>query len=545
MRGNIGFVVTQYHTELLDFLFELVHTKYNIILYIEDDDYNNLTFLRRKFKFIQKSFLNYFIDDYTNDVCFKYINLSHLELIVESIKKYKLNNNKILFLVHILEEMTLLQNSFSSFNYFIVSNQLNGDLMIPISNEPFLRLHNLHKIYDNLYKKLGPNKKINIIKIGWMNDIDNNIYNKILSLENVQLTIFTRRLTDDLDKLISKYKNINAQYEKTTEYIHNFICSNNIKFVLHVPNSVGIWSGSISFALNNNLILLTNNEAISNYNIPQEYCLSYELNSDVLQDKLNSTYFIDTRDENILQTYRNKISMENLSILEKKLNINNKDNIYIELNNKRVSVNGHAYQDLFVINVNKFKRSGYFVEIGSAWPKHTNNTYILEKHFDWRGIMIEYDESYLESYITERPNSVHVIKDATKIDYLELFKQNNVPETVDYLQIDLEVDNESTLQVIKLFDRDVFDKYKFATITFEHDFYRGDFYNTRYISRQILHKRGYVLLFPDVGIGIDTDFSSFEDWWVHPDLVDSEYIKKHYNNNTKSITCNEIIKKMF
>ena len=90
----------------------------------------------------------------------------------------------------------------------------------------------------------------------------------------------------------------------------------------------------------------------------------------------------------------------------------------------------------------------------------------------------------------------------------------------------------------------LFDKYKFATITFEHDFYRGDFYDTRYISRQILHKRGYVLLFPDVGIGIDTNFSSFEDWWVHPDLVNSEFIKKHYNN-TNSITCHQIIKKMF
>ena len=33
MRGNIGFVVTQYHTELLDFLFELVYEKYNIIIY--------------------------------------------------------------------------------------------------------------------------------------------------------------------------------------------------------------------------------------------------------------------------------------------------------------------------------------------------------------------------------------------------------------------------------------------------------------------------------------------------------------------------------
>lgn len=202
--------------------------------------------------------------------------------------------------------------------------------------------------------------------------------------------------------------------------------------------------------------------------------------------------------------------------------------------------NGQAFQDVFVINANKNKKCGYYIEIGSAWPKHTNNTYILEKEFDWMGIMVEYNSNYLESYKKERPNSIHVISDATEIDYLELFRHNNVPRNVEYLQIDLEVDNESTLKVIKLFDKYVFDNYKFGTITFEHDFYRGDFYNTRYISRQILHKRGYILLFPDVGLGKDTNFSSFEDWWVHPDLIDPEFIKKHYNN-CKALNCNEIV----
>jgi hypothetical protein len=413
--------------------------------------------------------------------------------------------------------------------------------MIPISNLPFITLNSHHKILDESYKKFGENKMINIIKIGWVTKIDNDIYDKILSLKNVQLTIFTKGLSEDLNKLMLKYKNVKVEIDKSTEYIYRYISLNNIKFVLHIPNSVGIWSGSISFALNNNLILLTNNEVISNYNIPDEYCLSY---SDELENELNNRYVIDTRDENKLQIYKNNISIENLFILDKKLNSKNDDNFYFELNNTKFDVNGHAYQDLFVLFANNFKKSGYYVEIGSAWPKHTNNTYVLEKCFDWKGIMIEYDNNYLESYKLERPNSIHVIKDATKIDYLNLFKLNSVPENVDYLQIDLEVDNESTLKVIKLFDKYVFDKYKFATITFEHDFYRGDFYNTRYISRQILHKRGYVLLFPDVGIGIDTNFSSFEDWWVHPDLVNEEFIKKHYNNNINAITRNSIVTKM-
>lgn len=542
MRGNIGFVLSEYHTELLDFLFELLHVKYNIILYIENDDYNNLKFLKKKFKFIQKSFFKYFIEDYKNNFCFKYIILSHLDFIINDIKDNNLSQNKLLFLVHNSKEMNLLKDSFSNFDYFIVSNQLKGDCMTPISNYPVIKLNDYRKFDNDIYKKYGVNKMINIVKIGWVLDIDNVVYDKILSLKNVQLTVFTKDMSKELYTLISKYKNINVELAKSTEYIYNYIVSNNIKFVLHVPNSVGIWSGSISFALNNNLILLTNNEAISNYNIPDEYCLSYEVSGDVLENRLTSKYFIDTRDEHALQTYRNKVSMKNLSVLEKKLKTNISDNIYIELDNKRLEINGHAYQDLFVLFANNFKERGYYVEIGSAWPKHTNNTYVLETEFNWQGIMIEYDHRYLESYKKERPNSVHVIKDATTIDYLDLFKKNNVPENVDYLQIDLEVDNESTLKVIKLFDKCIFDKYKFATITFEHDFYRGDFYNTRYISRQILHKRGYVLLFPDVGIGIDTGFSSFEDWWVHPDLINEDFIKKYYDNNINPIMCSNIIK---
>mgnify|MGYP000497946904 CR=1 FL=1 len=80
--------------------------------------------------------------------------------------------------------------------------------------------------------------------------------------------------------------------------------------------------------------------------------------------------------------------MENLSVLEKKLALNNDETIYIELDNKRLQINGHAYQDLFVLFANNFKQNGYFIEIGSAWPRHTNNTYILEKEFRKR---VRYD----------------------------------------------------------------------------------------------------------------------------------------------------------
>lgn len=184
--------------------------------------------------------------------------------------------------------------------------------------------------------------------------------------------------------------------------------------------------------------------------------------------------------------------------------------------------NGQALQDKFVVSVLKNKQNGYFLEIGSNHPKLINNTYILEKELKWKGIMIEYDQNWLSLYKIERPDSIHIINDATKINYNKILKENNSPINIDYLQIDLEVSNCSTLTTLEILNDTVFNEYKFATITFEHDIYDGDKFNTRLRSREIFLNRGYILVFPDVKNGL----CAFEDWYIHPELVDINYIDK-------------------
>jgi hypothetical protein len=181
---------------------------------------------------------------------------------------------------------------------------------------------------------------------------------------------------------------------------------------------------------------------------------------------------------------------------------------------------GQANQDKFVLKILKEKRNGYFLEIGSNDPIHINNTYILEKHYDWKGIMVEYQSRYLASYKEHRPNSIHLINDATTIDYKNVFETNNMPFSFDYLQIDLEANNGSTIQTLEKLDNEIFDTYKFATITFEHDIYHTNFDNTRIKSRDIFKKRGYVCVFED----ISDSGNPYEDWYVHPDLVDMNYV---------------------
>jgi hypothetical protein len=189
-----------------------------------------------------------------------------------------------------------------------------------------------------------------------------------------------------------------------------------------------------------------------------------------------------------------------------------------------------ALQDLFVISILKNKKNGYFLEIGANHPIAGNNTYILEKEYGWKGLMIEYDSSFEQLYKDLRPNSIYNIQDARLVDYRGILDTNEFPCNLDYLQIDLDVDNKSTLDTLILLDNTCFDKYNFATITFEHDIYTGNYFNTRELSREIFQKRGYELVFPDVAVFFEGRHCPFEDWYVHPDLVDMDYVNKIRSN---------------
>lgn len=200
-----------------------------------------------------------------------------------------------------------------------------------------------------------------------------------------------------------------------------------------------------------------------------------------------------------------------------------------------------ASQDAFVLYFNDYKTNKTFLEIGSNHPINGNNSYLLETQYDWKGIMIEYEPEFENLYKLYR-KSKYIIADATKLNYVDILndfcKTNNINNTIDYLQIDLEVENNSTLECLYNFRDNVFDKYTFGVITFEHDFYRDIDKNTRQISRNIFNKFGYILLFPDITLWNDNKYCNFEDWYVHPNLINKKLIDKYLNfklNNHKDI----------
>jgi len=197
-----------------------------------------------------------------------------------------------------------------------------------------------------------------------------------------------------------------------------------------------------------------------------------------------------------------------------------------------------AYQDIFVYSVLNKKYNGTFLEIGSNHPITHNNTYILESKYNWRGLMVEYDSSFEQLYKIHRPKSIYRLQDARLVNYKFILDTNNFPLNIDYLQIDLDVNNKSTLDTLVLLNNTVFDKYKFASITFEHDIYTGNYYDTQTISRRILNERGYILVFENVSVFWQGGYKPFEDWYVHPDLVNMDYINSIKRSG--NITTDEI-----
>ena len=165
-------------------------------------------------------------------------------------------------------------------------------------------------------------------------------------------------------------------------------------------------------------------------------------------------------------------------------------------------------QDIFVLTLYNGKEEGTYVEIGSYLPIDINNTYLLENQFNWRGISYDINNEFVNEFNEVRKNKC-ILKDATKANFKSDFIEANLPNNIDFLQIDIEPAEKS----LSCLENIPFDEYKFGIITFETEFYQeGSKYETP--SRKYLKEKGYKLVVERVGrLG-----KYYEDWYVHESL---------------------------
>jgi len=157
-------------------------------------------------------------------------------------------------------------------------------------------------------------------------------------------------------------------------------------------------------------------------------------------------------------------------------------------------------QDIKVLEFYKYKKNGYFVEIGAYDGITISNTYLLEKCYEWKGICVEalpdkfqelvknrrsininkavydttgeildFSSNDLYSGVTKNidKHTDSLDKPVIKVETITLnhiLEQNNAPNFIDYLTLDTEGSELIILNDIN------FDKYKFGIIHLEHNY---------------------------------------------------------------------------
>lgn len=174
-------------------------------------------------------------------------------------------------------------------------------------------------------------------------------------------------------------------------------------------------------------------------------------------------------------------------------------------------------QDIFVLKMFPDIK-GTYLEIGASHPIDISNTYLLEQN-GWTGLSLEIDNSCQHIWHQKRKNDL-IITNALTFDY------SNLPNYIDYLQLDIEP-SENTLECLK---RLMTYPTRYGCITFEHDYYINP--GTINESREILEQNGYKIF----AGGIATKEGwIYEDWWVDLEKINKENFdlyNKGYNFNS-------------
>lgn len=84
---------------------------------------------------------------------------------------------------------------------------------------------------------------------------------------------------------------------------------------------------------------------------------------------------------------------ETISILRK-----GKQAYYEKLPDIGIAFFSQNKEELIIRSFFQEKRGGFFLDVGSAWPFADNNTFLLEKQFNWKGLAIDANPDYNKTW---------------------------------------------------------------------------------------------------------------------------------------------------
>ena len=126
------------------------------------------------------------------------------------------------------------------------------------------------------------------------------------------------------------------------------------------------------------------------------------------------------------------------------------------------------FQDIFAIStaINKT-----YIEIGAWKPEKYSNTYLLELN-GWKGFSLELDKTSKKPLWDNHPKRKNTIywEDAITFDYVNALTENNMPNHIGYLSVDIEPPENTFAALQKVIEQGI----SVDCITFEHDKYYTD-----------------------------------------------------------------------
>lgn len=124
-------------------------------------------------------------------------------------------------------------------------------------------------------------------------------------------------------------------------------------------------------------------------------------------------------------------------------------------------------QDQFALQAAQHKT---YIEIGAAYPRKINNTFLLEQQ-GWHGFHIELNTARKQSWDEdpERNNTIYW-DNAITFDYVNACKENNLPNRIGYLSVDIEPPDNTYAALRQVIEQGI----SFDCITFEHDKYQSE-----------------------------------------------------------------------
>jgi FkbM family methyltransferase len=199
-------------------------------------------------------------------------------------------------------------------------------------------------------------------------------------------------------------------------------------------------------------------------------------------------------------------------------------------------------QDLWVLFRCGEQKNGFFVEVGACYPKKLSNTYLLEKQYNWQGVLVEPNPELAAALLTERSALLVpvLVSNDNKAEYViatepeysstlsqlsqnrhrefqqtekkshikvmslnKVLEMSNVPRDFDFLSIDIEGGEYEAIKTLDL------SQWKPSFISVEHNFH-----SDRKLINKILCASGYVLdpLCPKW---------SWDDWYIRSEILRS------------------------